>query len=311
VIPSANGRRNPILVTGAPRSGTTWVGKMLALAPGVAYIHEPFNPATQPGISGAAFERFFTYVTEANEGRYAGSLERTLAFRYDWRAQSRRTRNARDAAHALGVAAAFARARAGRARALVKDPIAIFSTEWLARRYGMDVVLTVRNPLAFAASIKRLRWGHRFELWLADDALSRDHLDGFEPEVRELAERPQDLVTQAILLWRIFYRTVARFRSEHPEWIVVRHEDLSREPLAGFEALFGKLGLELDAATRRAIEGHSAGGNPTEATSRHDVRLNSAANLESWRSRLTEEEVERIREGTRDVVRLFYRDDEW
>jgi hypothetical protein len=31
----------PILVTGSPRSGTTFVGRMLALSPGVHYIHEP------------------------------------------------------------------------------------------------------------------------------------------------------------------------------------------------------------------------------------------------------------------------------
>ena len=32
---------SPILVTGSHRSGSTWVGKMLSVAPHVAYIHEP------------------------------------------------------------------------------------------------------------------------------------------------------------------------------------------------------------------------------------------------------------------------------
>ena len=31
----------PILVTGSHRSGSTWVGKMLATSPSVNYIHEP------------------------------------------------------------------------------------------------------------------------------------------------------------------------------------------------------------------------------------------------------------------------------
>ena len=56
-------RSRPILVTGAPRSGTTWVGRMLTLAPGVGYIHEPFNPTTDAGISGRPVARFFEYVT--------------------------------------------------------------------------------------------------------------------------------------------------------------------------------------------------------------------------------------------------------
>ena len=47
----------PILVTGAHRSGTTWVGKMLALAPGIGYVHEPFSPRTPVGMSPAGFDR--------------------------------------------------------------------------------------------------------------------------------------------------------------------------------------------------------------------------------------------------------------
>jgi hypothetical protein len=38
-----NSKRHPILVTGTPRSGTTWVGKIIATSPSVGYIKEPFN----------------------------------------------------------------------------------------------------------------------------------------------------------------------------------------------------------------------------------------------------------------------------
>ena len=88
----------PILVTGAHRSGTTWVGKMLALAPGVAYVHEPFSPKTPKGLSPAPFRRYFTVVTRANEARYRPGLERTLALRYDLGAQLRSVRSWRDVA---------------------------------------------------------------------------------------------------------------------------------------------------------------------------------------------------------------------
>ena len=75
----------PILVTGAHRSGTTWIGKMLALAPGIGYIHEPFSPVTAPGISSAPFDHFFTRVTAENEALYLPGLERTLRFEYGYR----------------------------------------------------------------------------------------------------------------------------------------------------------------------------------------------------------------------------------
>ena len=88
----------PILVTGAHRSGTTWVGRMLALAPGVGYVHEPFSPKTPKGLSPAGFERYFTVVTKENESRYRTGLERSLALRYDLAAQLRSAQSWRDVA---------------------------------------------------------------------------------------------------------------------------------------------------------------------------------------------------------------------
>ena len=37
-----------VLVTGSHRSGTTWVGQILGLAPGLCYLHEPFKPCWDP-----------------------------------------------------------------------------------------------------------------------------------------------------------------------------------------------------------------------------------------------------------------------
>ena len=36
-------RNRPILVTGTQRSGSTWVGQMIASHPRVVYVWEPFN----------------------------------------------------------------------------------------------------------------------------------------------------------------------------------------------------------------------------------------------------------------------------
>jgi LPS sulfotransferase NodH len=40
----------PILVTGAHRSGTTWVGKILCASGEAAYISEPLNLWHRPGV---------------------------------------------------------------------------------------------------------------------------------------------------------------------------------------------------------------------------------------------------------------------
>src|SRR5438874_1277699 len=42
---------DPILVTGMPRSGTSWISKMLEAGGGLVHINEPLNPQHPPGLS--------------------------------------------------------------------------------------------------------------------------------------------------------------------------------------------------------------------------------------------------------------------
>src|SRR5438132_98120 len=74
--------RRPILVSGSPRSGTTWVGKMIAASSSVGYIHEPFNPLHDPGTYSATFPQGFIYVSEENETSFYEPLKSTLEFHY-------------------------------------------------------------------------------------------------------------------------------------------------------------------------------------------------------------------------------------
>lgn len=301
----------PILVTGAPRSGTTWVGQMLACAPNVGYIHEPFNLTTDAGISGRPFSHFFQYVTAENEARYAPHLERTLRFSYDLRRQLPTVRSPRAVARTARDLLAFTRARMTRARPLVKDPIAIFSAGWLADRFEMDVVVTIRHPAAFVASFKRLGWRHDFSSFLDEPQLLADYLGPFEAEIRSFAEDPRDTVDELILLWRLVYQTVTCYRSERPEWAFVRHEDLSIDPVERFQELYRALGLEFTSTARSAIAEHSSAENPGQLEKTHAVRLDSRASLGGWRRVLADEEIERIREGVSDVSPAFYAADEW
>jgi Sulfotransferase family len=295
----------PILVTGAHRSGTTWVGKMLALAPGVAYLHEPFNPR----FSAGRFDRYFIVVTGENEERYAPELERVLELRYDLAARLRTRRRPRDLARAVRDFTRVERMRRSASRPLVKDPIALLSAEWLAKRFDMEVVVLIRHPAAFAASLKRLGWRHSFANFL-DDGLP-EVLGPYEDEIREQAGRPGDILAQAALLWRVLYDAVDGYRERQPDWTFLRHEDASVDPVATFGRLYEQLGLELTPEARATIESASAPENPAELRTPHAVELDSAASLGRWREELTPEEIETLRERTRDVWPRFYSDAEW
>jgi hypothetical protein len=300
----------PILVTGAHRSGTTWVGKMLAVAPGVAYIHEPFSPRTPKGLSPAGFERYFTVVTRENESRYRSGLERSLALRYDLGAQLRTAQSWRDIVRIPRDYRRLPRNRRSGRRPLMKDPIALLSAEWLAESFGMEVVVLIRHPAAFAASLKRLGWKHSFATFIQDGRVP-EVVRSYEAEIREQAERPGEILAQAALLWRLLYNAVDGYRERHADWAFMRHEDASAEPIATFERLYAKLGLDFTPAAREAIARASAPDNPAELATPHAVELDSAASLGRWREDLTTEEVETLRERTRDVWPRFYSDEDW
>jgi hypothetical protein len=300
----------PILVTGAHRSGTTWVGKMLALAPGVGYIHEPFNPQTPAGLSSAPFDRYFTVVATENEARYLPGLQRTLAFDYTWGPELRSVRRPRDLARALRDAWRFGRSRSAGARPLVKDPIALLSAEWLAERFEMDVVVLVRHPAGFAASLKRLGWKHSFGSFLGDGR-APELLRPYEDEIRAHAEDPGDVLAEAALLWRILYGVAAGYRDRHPDWIFLRHEDAGADPVGTYDRLYGRLGLELTPSARAGIATASGAENPLEGRSPHAIELDSAGAVRRWRTLLAADEVKLVRERTRDTWPLFYSDDDW
>ena len=175
---------------------------MLALSPRVGMIHEPFSPVTPPGISSAPFDRFFRYVTTENEGPYVAPLERTLRFRYGLRRQLPAIpRSPHELARTAQDLASFTVSRARRARPLLKDPIAVFSSEWLASRFGAQVVVLIRHPAAFASSLKRLGWTHRFEHFLDQPLLLRDHLSsvrGRAPGLRRAGARRRRPVDPAL-----------------------------------------------------------------------------------------------------------------
>lgn len=302
-----------MLVTGANRSGTTWVGEALCQSDELDYVHEPFNSSLWPRLLEVRLGGHYTYVSEENEARYLPSVRRLLENRFPLGAQITEVRSARDAARLTRDFGRSVARRARRRRLLVKDPIALFATEWMVERFDLLVVVMIRHPAAFASSIKRLGWGFDFRYWLEQELLMRDHLGPFRHELERFAASPQDLIDQAVLLWRIFYSYVDHLRESHPELNFVRYEDLAQEPVAGFATLYPALGLHFDEKVAARVAAFSAEGNVAEVatTDRGPTRRDSKAAMWTWTSRLSAEEVERVRAGVEDVSPRFYGEDSW
>jgi len=305
--------RRPILVTGSHRSGTGWVGEMLAASPDprLAYIWEPFSPVARPGICPAPFERWFAYVTEENEGPYWRPIRDMLSYRYHPREELQSIRSPKDAGRFVRDWAVVSRRRRTHPVPLLKDPIAIFSAPWLARRFDARVLVLIRHPAAFTQSLLAKGWRHPFEDFLAQPAMMRDLFADRADEIRRFAEVEQPLLDQSILLWNLIHEQIARFRDDHGVWIFRRHEDLSRNPVPEFRDLYGQFSLTWTDETERVVRTHSSAGNPEVTADAGSHRRDSAKAVTAWKRRLDARQIARIREATEPTWRAFYGDGDW
>ena len=298
----------PILVTGSHRSGTTWVGRMLTLSGETGYMHEPFNPRRVPGWSGQRIPYWFLYVTEENEDHYLDVVRDVMAFHYPALSNLRHALNPRGAALYGPDVLRSVRYRVRGPRPLLKDPIALFSAPWLARRFETQVVVMIRHPAAFVSSIKRLGWHFRFRSWLAQEALLRDRLEPYRDAMHRCWAGDGDVIEQGIVMWNAMHHVIDAYRAEHPDWSFVRHEDISAAPVEGFRGLYSDLGLRWDEKVEAGIVEHSAAGNPAQTRRHGAVKRDSAAQVDLWKTRLSDEEIDRIREGTAEMAARFYPD---
>lgn len=287
---------------------------MIAASPQVGYIHEPFNVTRSNfGASAVPCERWFTYVTEENERRFYDSLHQTLRFRYNWRSAVRSVAGSRRLTPALKTWRRLNRNRRGGLRPLLKDPLALLSAEWIARRFDAQVLVLIRHPAAFASSLKQLGWRFPFGDLLEQPALMHDHLVPFEESIRKHADVERPIIEQAALLWRILYHIVARYEKEHPDWVFCRHEDISRRPEEMFGEIFEWLALPFSEEVRGTILLHSTSSNPVEraADRKQEIRRHSRANVWTWKQRLSPDEIDSVRGAVHDVARLYYSDEDW
>lgn len=305
---------DPILVTGAHRSGTTWVGKTLAEAKTVGYIHEPFHPQHPPGICSAEFWGPYVFLDGKHAETFTGHLASTLTWRYNWVTQLQAKPKRRyNIIKTLREGSQFEWARSNQLRPLMKDPLALLSAEWLAKRFNMRVVMLVRHPAAFVSSIKRMGWAnYPFDVFLQQPLVKRQ-LHPYVDEARAYKENLPDIIDQACLTWRILNYFVDQYRQRHPDWILIRHEDVAANPVEEFTALYRQLGLDMTDRIKGKIYQETNANNPGEAPDNRfrAMTRDSQATTRTWQERLSFAEIARIRRSTEDVWRLFYDEESW
>jgi hypothetical protein len=300
-----------ILVTGLHRSGTTFVGDVLRRA-GLFQIFEPMNR----DYGSVLADRWKPYPdTTTRDGRpYREVADALVRDRIRWKpALQTRDPLARLAGRALGLHRRALAYQLGwladqvrPRRRLFKDPDLAFFADDLERRHGFQVVVLVRHPCAFYASVKRLGWRFPLDELLEQDALVRRHLAGF---AEHLAPRPRSFAEEAAILWLFVHGVLRDFLAANPRLVLVRHEDLAERPLPVFRSLFERLGLELAPAIEARIARATAGRRAAARADRaHDLVRDARVLATSWARELERGEIKQIREIVEPVLGTFYPD---
>ena len=314
-----------MLVTGIPRAGTSWVGKMIEVSGGLVYVNEPMNPqhppGGSPGVLRAPIRHRFQYITEENDDDLFPAFQDTVGLRYHVLDELAQNHSPADLLRLGKYWSSFVRGRLRRRRALLDDPFAVFSVVWFARTLGCQTVVVVRHPAAVVSSRKRLRHTIDFGHLLNQPFLVRDWLAPFHEEMEAMQTRPDDLVGQGSLLWRVIYYVVDESRKLVPSLHVVRHEDLSVAPTDEYRALFSTLALPFTERVEREIEAATHGGTDAHSHSWSISRRglsrtgfrprDSRAYVTRWRAELEEHEIARVRALTEGVASRYYDESDW
>jgi hypothetical protein len=276
---------------------------MLALAPQYVYVHEPFN-VDHPHEPD--FHRWYEYITEASHPAHRESIRQIFTLRYPVVQGIQNANGSGQLKTHIRNFLMYGVQRWSNRSALVKDPIALLSAEWIAKECEVDILVMIRHPAAFAGSLKVKGWTFPFEDLLSQAQLIDDHFEDYIDDIKDFAKNEYDVVDQAALLWTLLYSVVRTYQHRHLDWIYLRHEDVARNPVATFESLYDTFGLDFTDSIRREVESHSK-----SSAGEDDLHRDSSAVIRNWTERLTASEIDRVRRRTDPVAAHFYSQDEW
>ncbi|WP_084130359.1 sulfotransferase [Demequina sp. NBRC 110055] len=298
---SARRAAPPIVVTGCPRSGTTWVGSTVGAASEVFYLYEPFNDEAphplrvseryqyvDPTAPADAIADVATLVDMGRLGSRVRATARAARLGTGFRSELPSHLAVHEAVRAPGR-------YVGARRTLVKDPLAFFAAEWLEAQYGARVVMMVRHPAGMISSYLKLGWPCEVDSLLRQPGIVDRFAPPLESEITRYRHDPDDRLGALILQWKLFAHAALALRDLHPDWIYMSHENVCEAPVDQYRALFGRLGLTWTPRIERKVIADSTSSQVDPAQHRqHALQRDSRAVADAWRARLGAEVAGRI-----------------
>ncbi len=300
----------PILVTGSHRSGSTWVGKMMSLSKDIGYIHEPLLHHNEFSLCSDKLQYYYPFIDSHNEELYVEDVKKSINHHINYiKPFKSHLQNGSLQYYAKTVVESL-QSRFTSKRALIKDPLAFFSVEWLYKNFNTKPILIIRHPAAFVASVIKQNWQQPFSHFRDQKELFEQKLKPFQDDIIKFSVNTYPLIDQAILTWNMIHYQMHNYMNDHNDWYFTRHENLSASPVEEFEKLYKYSDIPFTDKIKDKIKIYS-GLSEEKVIFNKKVQRNSRDNILAWKKRLTEDEIEYIYARVKEFSKHFYSDDEW
>lgn len=267
----------PILILSYPRSGSSWVGKILAKSTNVAYLREPI---TQQYI----FEHGGRFaLVDINKNSSARAIYQKLGdevFQGIPPKQSLVVNNWRDFTYP---------SRKGK-RILIKE-VNPKAAHFYCEHYNPRVVLLLRHPAAIALSFYQLGW-----------------LESSDVQMQTANPHASPWEKFGYAYGTIMHNAIQTLRENGDHQIII-YRHLAKDPYNQFKKLFQALELELPPNYDALIGKY---GYSSKRTSRGELDRTSRNIVFRWKEELTDQQIAGLQEGFLQSKMEYFRDPaEW
>lgn len=253
-----------IIVAGSGRSGTTWLGNVIAADPLFRIIFEPFDSRRVAQFAGLPLRPYFR--PDQQNVAWEGVFRQVLLgkIRSPWidRESPR---------HGWAP------------KKLVKEIRANLMLSWLGRTFHCPIAYIIRHPCAVVLSRLRNKWEAHLNVFLDQPQLMQDHLAPYEDVICSATSAAQ----KHAVMWCI-ENLVPLQQLSQEKWIFCTYERLYLQPETEMSRVVEGLGLAYNRRRKRAVSEIS------RMTTASSAILNNRNVLSEWQRVLLKDEIRDI-----------------
>ena len=255
-----------ILVAGAARSGTTWLGDLIAAHIPCRILFEPFNPNL---VQEYRHFNYFQYMRPTAENRQFFEFANRV-FRGQIRNRWIDHQNERF----------FARYR------LIKEIRINLALKYLRNQFPqVPLIFMMRHPCAVVLSRMELGWatGQDIEPLLSQSELIEDHLSTFLDLIRSTVVEEE----KHAIIWAI-HNLIPLKQFSHRELKIVHYETLCTQPQRELSSVLDFIGQSDQPMLMNMIQRPSQTARSTSAV------VQGASQIDKWSKKLTNRQIDNI-----------------